>query len=147
MTGTYEMVRQSGRGDTLRMVTKPFATVAVTGEEKDSAVAQLKWFTDQGGKVDRGRIPDTKPAVQGLLVADDGYLWVNAVRADTSDANRVFEIFDPDGRYLGNLRLPFAMQPSPTPLIGRDRIIAVTQDEFGVPYIVRARIVRPTGDP
>ena len=110
-------------------------------------MARLKWFTDQGGKVDRGRIPDAKPAVQGFFVTDDGYLWVSATRADTSETNRVFEIFDPEGRYLGELRLPFAMLSNPAPLLGRDRIVAVTQDEFGVPYIVRARIVRPTANP
>lgn len=147
MTGSYEMARVTGSGDTLRTVTKPFVPVAVTAEEKDSAVARLKWFTDQGGRVDRGRIPDTKPAVQSFFVADDGHLWVNATRADTAQANRVFEIFDPEGRYLGRLHLPFALLTSPLPLIGADRIVAVTQDELGVPYLVRARIVKPTADP
>jgi hypothetical protein len=39
------------------------------------------------------------------------------------------------------------MLSSPVPLLRGDRIIAMTQDELGVPYLVRARIVRPTGDP
>jgi sugar lactone lactonase YvrE len=142
LTGPYELVRQNGSGDTLRVVTKPFAPVAVSGEEKDSAVARLKWFTDEGGTVDRGRIPNTKPAALGFLVADDGHLWVSATRSDTSDVNRVFEIFDPEGRYLGNLRLPFPMLPRPAPLVRGDRIIAVTEDTDGVPYVVRARIVK-----
>ncbi|HUG27674.1 MAG TPA: 6-bladed beta-propeller, partial [Gemmatimonadales bacterium] len=142
LTGPYELVRQSGSGDTLRVVTKPFTPVAVTGEEKDTAVARLKWFTDEGGTVDRGRIPNTKPATQGFLVADDGHLWVSATRSDTSDVNRVFEIFDPDGRYLGTVRLPFPMLPRPVPLVRGDRILAVSEDADGVPYVVRARIVK-----
>lgn len=147
LTGDYRLLRITGTGDTLRVVTKPHVSIAVSGEEKDTAVARLKWFTDQGGKVDRGRIPDTKPAAQGFQVADDGFLWVNAIRADTSETNRVFEVFDPEGRYQGEVRLPFAMLSSPVPLLRGDRIIAMTQDELGVPYLVRARIVRPTGDP
>jgi sugar lactone lactonase YvrE len=142
LTGPYELVRQSGSGDTLRVVTKPFTPVAVSSEEKDSAVARLKWFTDEGGTVDRGRIPNTKPAALGFLVAEDGHLWVSATRADTSDINRVFEIFDPDGRYLGTVRLPFPMLPRPAPLVRGDRIIAVSEDADGVPYVVRARIVK-----
>ncbi len=147
LTGDYRLLRITGAGDTVRVVTKPHLPVPVSAAEKDSAVARLKWFTDQGGKVDRGRIPDTKPVAQGFQVADDGYLWVNATRADTSETNRVFEVFDPEGRYLGEVRLPFAMLPYPVPLLRGDRIIAATQDSLGVPYVVRARIVRPAASP
>jgi len=141
-TGTYELVRQSARGDTIRSVSKPFRSVPVTGAEKDSALARLKWFTDQGGKVDRGRIPDVKPAVQGFQVAEDGHLWVNAVQPDTGSQRKVFEIFDPEGRFLGEVRFPFDLMSYPVPILRRDRIIGVTQDDAGVPYIVRARIER-----
>jgi sugar lactone lactonase YvrE len=141
-TGTYELFRQSARGDTIRVLTKPFETVPVTSAEKDSALARLKWFTDQGGKVDRSRIPDTKPAVEWFRVAEDGYLWVNAVQADTGAQRRVFEIFDPEGRFLGEVRLPFPLMSSPAPILRPDRLIGVTQDDAGVPYIVRARIER-----
>jgi hypothetical protein len=142
LTGTYELFRLSARGDTLRKVSKPFQTVPVTGAEKDTAVARMAWFTSQGGRVDRGRLPDVKPAVQGLLVAEDGYLWINPVQADTGMQRRVFEIFDPEGRFLGELRLPFALMLSPAPVLRRDRIIGMTEDADGVPYIVRARIER-----
>ena len=141
-TGTYELFRQAAKGDTIRVVTKPFETVPVTGAEKDSALARLKWFTDQGGKVDRSRIPDIKPAVEWFRVAEDGYLWVNAVQADTGAQRRVFEIFDRDGRYLGDVRLPFPLMSYPAPILRRDRLIGVIQDDAGVPYIVRARIER-----
>jgi hypothetical protein len=141
-TGTYELFRQSARGDTIRVVTKPFETMPVTSSEKDSALARLKWFTDQGGKVDRSRIPDVKPAVQGFQVGDDGYLWVNAIQSDTGSQRRVFEIFDPEGRFLGEVRLPFPLMSYPAPILRRDRLIGVTQDDAGVPYIVRARIER-----
>ena len=86
--------------------------------------------------------PDVRPAVRGFQVADDGYLWMNPVQADTAIQWRVIEIFDPEGRFLGEVRLPFALMPYPAPVLRRDRIIGVTQDEGGVPYIVRARIER-----
>ena len=92
-------------------------------------------------------IPDVKPAAQGFQVAEDGYLWVAPILPDTTTLGRVFEIFDPEGRYLGRLRLPFAMQSNPAPLLLGDHLVAMTQDELGIPYVVRARIVKPTGDP
>lgn len=141
-TGTYQLFHQNRNGDTVRVVSKPFEQVAVTSEEKDSAVAGLSWFTRQGGTVDRGRIPDLKPAVQGFQISEDGYLWVNPVRADTALARRTYEIFDPEGRFLGEVRLPFALSSYPTPVLRRDRIIGITHDLDGVPYIVRARIER-----
>ncbi|MCL4865870.1 MAG: hypothetical protein KJZ47_08250, partial [Gemmatimonadales bacterium] len=104
-TDSYTLVRLAANGDTTRVATKPFTPTAVSSEEKDSAIARLKWFTDQGGKVDRGRIPDVKPAAQGFQVAEDGYLWVAPILPDTTTLGRVFEIFDPEGRYLGRLRL------------------------------------------
>jgi hypothetical protein len=142
LTANYQLFRQSARGDTVRVVTKPFQRISVTGAEKDSAIARLRWFTNQGGSVDRGRIPDVKPAVRGFQLDEDGYLWVNPVQADTGLQNRVFDIFDPEGRYLGEIRLPFDLLSYPAPVLRRNRIIGVTQDEGGVPYIVRARIER-----
>lgn len=141
-TGDYELYHIARNGDTTRKVTKPHEVVPVTSADKDRVVANLAWFTNQGGKVDRGRIPDTKPAVQGFLVADDGYLWVAATLADTSRTGLEFDIFDPEGRFLGALQLPFRLRLSPRPVIGSDYLIGVTTNEDGVQFLVRARIER-----
>ncbi len=141
-TGTYTLYRHSARGDTLREARKPFQVVPVTSMEKDLAVRELVWFTKQGGVVDRGQIPDVKPAVEDLEVSEDGYLWVAPTVADTALAYRVVDIFDPAGRFLGSLRLPFKLLRHPRPVLRRDHLIAVTVDDEGIPYIVRARIER-----
>jgi hypothetical protein len=142
-TGTHELFRVSATGDTVRAVTRSFERVPVTGADVDSAVAGMEWFTQQGGKIDRSRIPGVKPAVERLRVSDDGYLWVEPTVADPADRGRIFEVFDPEGRYLGRVRLPFAVK-SWTPVVIRgDRFVAVTEDELEVPFVVRARIVKP----
>lgn len=143
LTGEYTLARLSARGDTLRVVRKPFTATPVSEADKDSAVAALQWFTNQGGRVDRGRIPSTKPALQTFQVAEDGYLWVEATQRDAALTRRAFDIFDPEGRFLGTLRLPFPLSAYPIPQLRGDRLIAVTQDDAGVPYVVRARIERP----
>jgi hypothetical protein len=146
LTGPYELYRVSGKGDTARKVTKPFVEVPVSGEDMDSALAGLEWFTRQGGKVDRSRIPGVKPAVRSLLVADDGHIWIEPNTPDRSDRGRLYEVFDPDGRYLGPLRLPFALSSYPPPVIRGGMLVGVTQDDLEVPYVVRARIERPRGE-
>jgi hypothetical protein len=143
LTGPYELFRVSGKGDTLRRVTRAFDAVPVTSEDVDSAVTGLEWFTKQGGKVDRSRIPGVKPALRGLFVADDGHLWVAPTTPDRADNGYVFDIFDPDGRYLGRVRLPFNLSRYPPPMIRSGIVLGVTEDELEVPFVVRARIVEP----
>jgi sugar lactone lactonase YvrE len=143
LTGPYELYRVSGTGDTARKVTKPFERASVSGEDVDSALAGLDWFTRQGGKVDRSRIPSQKPAIRSLLVAQDGYLWVEPLTPDRQDQGRLFELFDPEGRYLGRVRLPFQLSGYPTPVIRGEVLVGVTRDELEVPFVVRARIVKP----
>lgn len=141
-TGSYELFRLSARGDTLRKVTRGFDPLPVSAEEKDAAVAGLSWFTNQGGTIDRSRIPDRKPAARGFFLAADGYLWVTPTVADSAAQARTFDVFDPEGRFLGPVVLPFPLAEYPRPLFQGDRIIGVTHDATGVPYLVRARVVR-----
>jgi hypothetical protein len=140
--GPYELYRVNARGDTVRKVTKAFSQVPVTGDDVDSMMARFEDWIKRGAKVDRSRIPGVKPAVGQFMVAGDGYLWVEPTTADRADRRRLYEIFDPEGRYLGRVRLPF-MLSFPPPVIRGDMMVAVTRDELEVPFVVRARIVKP----
>ena len=140
LTGPYELLHLSAAGDTIRRVTRAFEPVPVTGEDVDSAVAGLEWFTSQGGKVDRSRIPGVKPALRDFFVADDGHVWVAVTTRDRADEGYVFDLFDPEGRYLGLVRLPFRLSSYPRPVFRDGIVIGVTEDELEVPFVVRARI-------
>jgi hypothetical protein len=59
------------------------------------------------------------------------------------DEGRVVDIFDPEGRYLGRIGLPFMLSMNPPPVFRDGFLYAVTEDELEVPYVVRARIVKP----
>lgn len=54
----------------------------------------------------------------------------------------MFDVFDPEGRYLGRARSDLRLALYPDPMILDDLIYAVAMDEQGVPYVVRMRIVR-----
>ncbi len=137
-TTPYRIYQARLRGDTVRIIERAHEPVPVTSDEKDSAVAGMKWFTDQGGKVDASRIPDVKPAFDGFFLDDRGYLWVEPVVKQ--EQGRAFDVFDTEGRYLGRVRSGFRLLVHPAPTVHGDRLYGLTEDENGIPYVVRARI-------
>lgn len=139
ITGDYQIARIDIDGDTTRVVKRDFRPAPVTADDREQALATLDWFAAQGGRVDPSRIPSTKPAIHSLFTDSDGYLWVQPVTT-TEDQGYLVDLFDPDGRYLGEIRLPFKLGSLPPVIIG-DRLYAVTRDEMEVQYVVRARIV------
>jgi hypothetical protein len=55
----------------------------------------------------------------------------------------VYDLFDTDGRYLGVVEVPDGFRLSPRPYIRDDLVVALVEDEEGVPYVKRFRLVAP----
>ena len=53
-----------------------------------------------------------------------------------------FDVFDPDGRYLGEVQAPNGFQTWPEPIFRGDTAWAAIEDPDGVRYIHRMEIVR-----
>jgi hypothetical protein len=70
-------------------------------------------------------------------VADDGDLWVSRISAR---GVRVFDVFDPMGRFRGSLVAPFA--PYPAPHITADYIVGAVQDSLDVQSVEVYRIAK-----
>ena len=109
-------------------------------------------------------IPDTKPPTRGLMAAQDGRIWVRVsqpsyewrseseAREEEERTKRpqtryrehaVFDVFEPDGRYLGVVRPPEEFRDYPRPVLRGDTVWAVTRDSLDVQRVVRYRITRP----
>ena len=145
-TDRYEFAEMTTGGEVLRRVTKDHESIPVTAEEREEAVKDLEWFTSQGGKIDRSKFPKSKPAAASFFIDDEGNLWVQRRVAGSGgdDEGRLFDLFDAEGRYLGTLRLPFSLpRLVPVPIVREGVLHGVTHDELDVPYVVRARIVKP----
>jgi hypothetical protein len=140
MTDEYRLFEIDAAGDTLRTVTRAYSPLSVTAADRERARDELKWFTDQGGQIDLAMLPRTKPPAASFFVDDEGNTWVELV-AEGDDAGRLHDVFDAHGRLLGTLRLPFALQRAPFPMVRDRTLYGVTEDELGVQYVVRARIV------
>jgi hypothetical protein len=139
LEGSYRLFQLTLDGDTLRSVTREFTRVPVTEADREQAREALAWFIrEYHGQVDWSKIPDHKPATEDFFFDDEGNIWVIPVTAAEREW-RVVEIFDPEGRYLGRIDLPFRLA-RPYPVIRDNVMHAVIEDEMEVPYVVRVRI-------
>jgi hypothetical protein len=140
LTGEYRLFELSLDGDTLRSFTRAFDPLPVTSADLDRARENLEWFVSQGGSIDLSKVPDTKPPVSGFFQDDEGNVWVEVTTASEEDDGHVFDIFDPLGRYLGPVHLPFPLATRPLPIFRNGQLYGAFQDELEVTYLVRARV-------
>ena len=142
ITDQYRLFELTADGDTLRALTKTYNPVGITSQEKTEALDGLRWFTDQGGKVDPSRMPDHKPAASSFFIDDEDHLWV--ARVTPYDAEeQPFDVFSPTGQYLGTVVAPFKLQVSPIPFVRNGVLYGIVRDDMDVQYVVRARIEKP----
>jgi hypothetical protein len=141
LTDEYRLQEYSAAGDTLRTITRAHALLPVTAADREQAREDLKWFTDQGGKVDWSKIPSTKPLANDFYFDDEGNTWVR-IRSSSGEVGREFDIFDPEGRYLGVVEFPFQLRRRPAPVFRDGMLYGVVEDELEVPYIAVARVVK-----
>ena len=100
-------------------------------------------------------IPDQMPPFNGLYVGTDGKIWVSLYQPYTEEENpefdpseegseptvwrtkTVYDVFEPDGTYLGQVPVPDEVSTYPQPVFGPNWILAVTRDDLGVERVVR----------
>lgn len=142
---------------------KPAPVLAPEREEQEAIMTANMRFTEPGWRWDGPPIPEAKPPFSNLYAGDDGRIWVqlhqeayqiesdeaeiepesNAVPEATWIEPVAFDVFEPDGRYLGMVRAPKGFSAYPTPVFRGDTVWAVLTGEFDVPYVVRLKIEHP----
>ena len=142
-TKPYELAELTPSGETLRKVTKEHEPLPVTEEDRNEAREGFQRFIRLGGTIDWSRIPTTKPVTVSFFADDEGHLWVKREAAVPGDKDQLFDLFDPDGRYLGEIRLPFPLLSDPEPIVRNGMLFGISADETGAPIVVRARIEKP----
>lgn len=137
VSNQYRIHQTSLAGDTLRTVQRAATPPPVQSAERDSAMAALRRAA-RGGPVNV-TIPEHKPFFVKLDVDDQGYVWVRPPTT-AGDQGVPFDVFDPEGRFLGTLRADLHI-PSYAPVwIRGNALYAMHQDELDVPYVARLRI-------
>lgn len=139
ISSEYRLALHEPGGDTLRVSELPVPRVTVTDADRKRAADELKYFTDQGGKIDLSQIPRQKPAFTSIHVDDQGYLWVRpSLPAESRET--AFDVLDPGGKYLGRVTLPVAVDYRMPVLVRGNRLYTVLLSEDQVPSLVRFRI-------
>lgn len=147
-------------GQPLR-IQRDYTPLRVSGEEGEEWRALARYFesrssTEPSTSSERYVIPEVKPAFRDLHTDSEGRIWVRRyVPARQLSANDVatpdrprltlrepptFDLFEPDGRFLGTVTLP--MNARFRDARGRDLWATVT-GQFDETYVVRYRIEGP----
>src|SRR5690606_34743346 len=118
----YRLFELSWSGDTLRTITRKAAPVPVTDADLERLRREWAQEIEQQGGLPKwwSRLPKTKPPVTGFFFEDDERnLWVELEPEGkaVTDTTCTFDVFDPEGRYLGPVRIPFPLRRSPEPVV------------------------------
>jgi hypothetical protein len=142
---SYRIARWTPGGDTTLIISTPRPPLAVTEAERDSAVdAILEGLSRYGVRtLDASKIPNVKPAVLSLFNDDGGRLWVHT---SSPDSLRRYDIYERDGGFVGTAATSLDIVSWLEPVVRGDRFYALVTDELDVPFIVRARMVKPSRD-
>ena len=132
----YRVLQLSLTGDTVRIVEREHDPIPVTADDRHRALGRLReTFASANASLDESRVPDRKPALLGFVIDDRGYLWTVPLGAVD------FDVFDPQGRYLGVVTSSMrAWHLAPLPIVRGAAMYYVVTDDLDVPHVVRARI-------
>lgn len=132
----YRILQLALTGDTVRIVERQYDRLPVTADDRNRALGRLREaFSGANAPLDESRVPDFKPALLGFVVDDRGYLWTVPLGAVD------FDVFDPEGRYLGVVTSSMrSWHLAPLPIVRGTAMYYVVTDDLDVPHVVRARI-------
>lgn len=137
----YRLHRVTLAGDTVLAIMHPDTPRPLAPEERDSVSRYARMLENEVRlTVASDMIPRHAPLIQWLSLDDAGFLWVGL--AGPEDQPSQADVFDGDGRYLGRLTLPFTTMPSLPPRFRDGRLYTMSEDAFGSPVLVRARVER-----
>lgn len=142
-TSEYRIRRHTLAGDSARQAQRTVTPIPVTSQARARARETFADFIRQGGKIDESRIPSHYPALNTFFMDDESRLWVHP--SNRRGEPVVADVFEPTGRYLGQVRIPKGVGFYPAPAIRGDRMAAVSRNDLGEEAVVLLRIERPGG--
>jgi hypothetical protein len=135
----YRLVLRTLGGDTVRVIETQHRETGLRRSDVELIGRELR----RAGVAAAGR-RFGRQVVQGVHTLEDGHILVRIGTEPGEDAREI-DIFDPSGRFLGSVVLGFSLDRRVAPAFRGDTMVAVTRDDLGVQYIVRAVIERGGG--
>ncbi len=138
--------------------------------ERRRKLAFDREMNDPDYELDSSQIPDHKPAYSWLVTTQTGEIWLkrpgpserlegcagDPLEVSSAEAwenpcwrdSMIIDVFDAEGRYLGDVEVPEELMPYVNPLTIRgSAVAAVAQDDNGTYRVKRYRLVLPRGTP
>lgn len=117
------------------MASIPAPPVPIRSAERDTALAQF----DGSGLRSKmsSAMPDIKPALTGMLVADDGRIWVERPTQEVNPDSTTWWRLLPEEETIQEVRVPAAVSLQE---VQDGKAYGVTKTELGAPAVVRYRI-------
>jgi hypothetical protein len=141
VTLTYRLSQLTLTGDTVRIIERAREADLLSAAERDSAKLQERDLQRRSRQGEIDLETTLRPIFQKVLLDDLDHVWVMLV-PEPDDTITRFDVFDPVGRYLGEIAAPHIVEIRPAPMFGDHTIYYVTKDELDVQYVVVAEIRR-----
>ena len=130
-TATLDVHEVSFSGDTIRSIVLDRSPLPLGGRDRDSIAEHLgvpsRW------------LPRQKTVMEDLIIGMDNYIWVDL----TDHTQSSWDVFDEAGYHVGQVTSPIVISRRPRPVVSMRTLTGVTEDDLGVHYIVRLRILVP----
>jgi hypothetical protein len=158
-----ELLRPDGKVVRIEKEWEPVPVAPAEGSEAQERIVFNMRNSFPGWRWNGPPVPDTKPPFRSVYVGDDGRVWVllsqpavetmsEAEAQQQREPNGpppvrftepvVFDVFEPDGTYLGRVDTPMGFSTFPEPVFRGENVWAVARDSLDVARIVRYRIRR-----
>ena len=141
---SYDIIRMSTEGDTRLTIRRHYEPTAIPDSVRAAALEPLERYVEGASRITpRFSVDDVPrlypPFERGFRISGDGTLWLRK----SGPGGVAFDIFDREGRYLGQPELPPGVEGMWIRSITDKAIYATDDDELDVDYVVRLDIVRP----
>jgi hypothetical protein len=150
MGDTFTIEEYGLDGRLLRRILRSGVEPRSSASLKNDYIAAAEQFYGSSGPgnvrrmIEERFIGEELPAFgKDWLIDAESHLWVPEYvpifPGVTPAGETEWSVFNPSGRWLGQVRMPSSLQPTE---IGRDYVLGVWLDEFQVPSVRRFRLVR-----
>lgn len=143
VTDQYRLERRAFDGTVERVVELQNKPRRVSRADKERILENYGWFEQSGGRLDPSLIPDHHPHLHNFFFDDGGHVWVlpTYFRGERPQ----LDVFNLDGRFLGQVQAPVPFLSRPTPAVRGEWVAAIARDDDGVDSVVLMRLEKPGG--
>lgn len=135
----YRLWQLTRAGDTVRLVEREHEPVGLATAQRDSIRDAMRLLRQRARGAASLPIPEHQRIFDRIVVDNRGYVWVQLSRT-LDERVTSFDVFDPEGRYLGAVKAPSVVESNPIPVVRDDRMAYVTTNELGVQFVVTVQI-------